>query len=47
MAGQDDPKHHFHAVDGVAGLTTSNFQMTESPFPIEATAAEAQADIAE
>ena len=47
MAGQDDPKHHFHAMDGVAGLTISNLQMTESLFPIEATAAEAQAAIAE
>lgn len=34
-------------MDGVAGLTISNFQMTESPFPLESTAAEAQEAIAE
>mgnify|MGYP001172842854 FL=1 len=47
MAGPDDPKYHCRAIDGIAELTRSNIPMTESPFPLEPTAAEAQAAIAD
>lgn len=47
MAGPDSLKHHFHAMDGVVELKSSHIPMTESPFPLEPTAAEAQAAIAE